>query len=72
MLLGIRSLLYPESGGQWLNVQMDIGDKWCPSGVSTGTLQLSLGNPCYQCKLEVVRTEHSLTGKDLGVLVNGS
>jgi len=27
--------LYPESGDQWFNVQMEIGDKRCPSGVST-------------------------------------
>ena len=28
---------YPESGGQWLTVQMEISDKWFPSGVSTET-----------------------------------
>jgi len=33
--LVVRS--YPESGGQWLNVQMEISNKWCPSWVSTGT-----------------------------------
>ena len=27
----------PEGSDQWLNVQMDAGDKWCPSGVHTGT-----------------------------------
>jgi len=27
----------PESSGQGLNVQMDTGDKWCTSGVHTGT-----------------------------------
>jgi len=27
----------PEGSSQWLNVQMDAGDKWCPSGVRTGT-----------------------------------
>ena len=27
----------PEGSGQWLNVQTDAGDKWCPSGVHTGT-----------------------------------
>ena len=27
----------PEGNGQRLNVQMDTGDKWCPSGVCTGT-----------------------------------
>jgi len=32
--------LYPESAGQWLNVHMDTGDKWCPSEVSTGTSAL--------------------------------
>ena len=28
---------HPEGSGQWLNVQMEIGDKWCPSGVHTAT-----------------------------------
>jgi len=30
-------LLYPEGSGQRLNVQMEISDKWCPSGVCAGT-----------------------------------
>jgi len=25
--------LHLEGGGQWLNVQMETGEKWCPSGV---------------------------------------
>ena len=29
--------LHPEGSGQWLNVQMEISDKWCPSGVHIGT-----------------------------------
>lgn len=33
--LVIRS--YPESGGQLLNVWMEIRDKWCSSGVNTGS-----------------------------------
>jgi len=28
---------HPEGSGQQLNVQMEIGDKWCPSGVHIGT-----------------------------------
>ena len=28
---------HPEGSGQRLNVQMEIGDKWCPLGVHTGT-----------------------------------
>ncbi|KAK4829840.1 LOW QUALITY PROTEIN: hypothetical protein QYF61_006850 [Mycteria americana] len=28
---------HPEGSGQQLNVQMEIGDKWCPSGVRIGT-----------------------------------
>jgi len=28
----------PEGSGQELNIQMDAGDKWCPSGVCTGTI----------------------------------
>ena len=27
----------PEGSGQWLDVQMEICDKWCRSGVCTGT-----------------------------------
>jgi len=27
----------PEGSGQWLDVQMDAGDKCCTSGVHTGT-----------------------------------
>jgi len=27
----------PESGGQWLNVWMEIGDEWCPTGVGART-----------------------------------
>jgi len=26
----------PEGSGQWLDVQMNAGDKWCPSGVRSG------------------------------------
>ena len=29
--------LFPESGGQWLYVQVEAGDEWCPSGVCPGT-----------------------------------
>ena len=31
---------HPEGSGQRLNVQMEISDKWCPSGVCTGTSAL--------------------------------
>jgi len=34
-------------------------------------LHLDHGNPCYQYKLGDIRMEHSLTKKDLGVLVDG-
>jgi len=29
--------LQPEGSGQRLKVQIGTGDKWCPSGVHTGT-----------------------------------
>jgi len=29
--------LHPEGSGQQLDVQMEISDKWCRSGVCTGT-----------------------------------
>jgi len=28
---------YLESSDQWLSVQMETSDMWCPSGVSSGT-----------------------------------
>ena len=28
---------HPEGSGQWLSVQMEMGDKWCPSAVCVGT-----------------------------------
>lgn len=31
---------YPESGGQWLSVQMDISGEWWPSSICTGTRDL--------------------------------
>jgi len=29
--------LHSESGGQWLNVQVEIGDEWCSLGIGVGT-----------------------------------
>lgn len=26
----------PEDSGQWLHVQIETGDEWCPSGVHPG------------------------------------
>jgi len=34
--------LHPEGSGQWLNIQMEIGDKWCPSGLHIGTGLLNI------------------------------
>ncbi|PKU33327.1 rna-directed dna polymerase from mobile element jockey- hypothetical protein [Limosa lapponica baueri] len=28
---------HPEGSGQWFDVQMERGDKWCPSEIHTGT-----------------------------------
>ena len=28
---------HPEDSGEQQNVQMEIGDKWCPLGVRVGT-----------------------------------
>ena len=36
--LAMRS--YPGRGGQWLSVQVEVGDEQCPSGVSAGTSAL--------------------------------
>jgi len=32
----LTAALSPESGDQLLSVWMEMGDKWCPAGVSTG------------------------------------
>ena len=47
----------PERGGQLFNVQMNISDKWCPSGVCTGTMLFNIfiddtdsGIECTFCK----------------------
>jgi len=34
------SILYLESSGQWLSVQMEMSEKWYPTEVSTGTSAL--------------------------------
>jgi len=28
---------HPEGSGRWLNVQIEVDDKWCLSGVRAGT-----------------------------------
>ena len=28
---------HPEDSGQWFNIEMETGDKWCPLGVYIGT-----------------------------------
>ena len=28
---------HPEGSGEWLNIQMEFSDKWCPSGVCLET-----------------------------------
>lgn len=38
--LVVRSCL--ERGGQWFNVQMNISDKWCPSGICTGSMLFNI------------------------------
>jgi len=34
----------PEGSGQQLNIQMDTGDKWCPSGSVLGLVLFSIFN----------------------------
>lgn len=36
----LAARLYPEGEGQWLNIWMEISDKWCLPEVSTGTAAL--------------------------------
>jgi len=43
----------PESGGQWLNVWMEIRDKWCPPGVDAGLSDIFISdiNSGVKCAL---------------------
>ncbi|PKU40375.1 rna-directed dna polymerase from mobile element jockey-like [Limosa lapponica baueri] len=34
--------LHSDGSGQWLNVQMEISDEWCPSGDCTGTSTVNI------------------------------
>jgi len=34
--------LSTESGGQWLNVQMEMGDDWCPQGLVLGPILFNI------------------------------
>lgn len=34
---GLAARSSPEGGDQWCNVWMEIGDKWCPPGATSGT-----------------------------------
>lgn len=36
----LAARLYPEGEGQWLNIWMEISDKWYLPEVSTGTAAL--------------------------------
>jgi len=50
---------YPESAGQCLSIQTEISDKWCPSGVSTGTsvtsssMILTVGSSALSASLQI-------------------
>ena len=33
----VAAELSPESGGQWVNIWMEIGDEWCLPWVGAGT-----------------------------------
>jgi len=33
---------HPEGSDEWLNVQMEISDKWCPSGVRMGPVLFNI------------------------------
>lgn len=39
---------YTEGCGQWLDVQMEITEDWCPSGIRTGTSALKYLHQLHQ------------------------
>ncbi|KAK4815726.1 LOW QUALITY PROTEIN: hypothetical protein QYF61_006764 [Mycteria americana] len=61
--------LHPKSYSQWLNVQLETSNKWCPSEVSTGTMGLGHNNPMQHYRFGEEWLESCLAEKDLGVLV---
>jgi len=41
----------PEGSGQWLDVQKDTGDKWCPSGVCMFNIFINNIDSDIECTL---------------------
>lgn len=51
---------YPESGGQWLNVQMEISDEWCPSVLFNN--EINDTDTRIECALSHFEDDTSLCG----------
>jgi len=50
----------PYSGSaQWLHVQMEMSDTWCPSGVGTGSAALYHLHQWHQCGVFSLLQKHS-------------
>jgi len=54
----------PRGSGQQLYVQMDAGDKWCPSGVHTGTTAVFINDleTEIKCALSKFADDTKLSG----------
>jgi len=44
--------LQPEGSAQWLDVQMDAGDEWCPSGVCMGLVLFNIFISDFSSEIE--------------------
>ena len=58
--------LYPESGVQWLEVQIEISDHLCPSWISTWNCDLKHCNQWHQCVIKCTLSKFAYDTKVCG------